>query len=100
VYVYDTYGYGGWVQVGGTSVASPALAGIVNSSNNRLGDGVSGGYYAAEEDNLIYSQLFGNAAYGANYYDVKSGSNGSGHNAGTGYDQCTGIGSPRGHLGK
>jgi len=40
VYVYDTYGYGGFVIVGGTSVASPSLAGIVNNSNNRLGTAV------------------------------------------------------------
>jgi subtilase family serine protease len=40
VYVYDTYGYGGGVQVGGTSVSSPiiasvfALAGNVSSTTN------------------------------------------------------------------
>ena len=40
VYVYDTYGYGGGVQVGGTSVSSPiiasvfALAGNVSSSKH------------------------------------------------------------------
>ena len=47
---------------------------------------------------LLYSQLFANTAYGVNFYDVTTGSNG--HAAGAGYDQCTGIGSPRGHLGK
>jgi subtilase family serine protease len=101
VYVYDTYeNTPGWWIVGGTSVASPSLAGIVNASNNRLGQGVSGGYYTSEENNLIYAEYLGATTYSSDFYDVKSGSNGSGHNAGTGYDQCTGIGSPRGHVGK
>jgi len=101
VYVYDTYGYGGWVIVGGTSVSSPSLAGIVNASNNRLGQAPNvGGYYTTEENNLLYDQLFAHTAYPANFYDVQTGSNGSGHNAGVGYDQCTGVGSPRGKLGK
>jgi kumamolisin len=101
VYVYDTYGYGGWLQVGGTSVASPSLAGIVNAANNRLGTApYTGGYYINEEDGLIYDQLYAKTAYVANFYDVTTGSNGTGHSAGTLYDQCTGVGSPRGKLGK
>lgn len=98
--VYDSYGYGGWLQVGGTSLASPALAGIVNAADNVLSQGANGGSYAAMENNLIYSQLFSHQAYPNNYYDVTTGSNGSGHNAVAGYDQCTGVGSVRGHLGK
>jgi subtilase family serine protease len=103
VYMYDTYGYGGWLVIGGTSVASPSLAGLVNSADNRLGQAPHiGGYYTNEEDNLIYDQLFAHYSYddSANFYDVKTGSNGSGHNAGTGYDQCTGVGTPRGNKGK
>jgi subtilase family serine protease len=99
VYVYDTDSGGGWYIVGGTSVSSPSLAGIVNASNNRLGQAPpEGGYYHTGENNLLYSQLNGYTAYATNFYDVTTGSNG--HPAGTGYDQCTGIGSPRGHLGK
>jgi kumamolisin len=99
VYVYDTDEGGAWYVVGGTSVSSPALAGIVNASNNRLGQAPpGGGYYEAHENELLYSQLYAKTAYGTNFYDVTTGSNG--HAAGTGYDQCTGIGSPRGHLGK
>lgn len=101
VYVYDTYGFGGFVVVGGTSVSSPALAGIVNNSNNKLGQTrPAGSFYTTEENNLIYDQLYAFTAYPANFYDVKTGSNGVGHNAGTGYDQCTGVGTPRGKLGK
>ncbi len=99
VWVYDTDEGGAWYVVGGTSVSSPALAGIVIASNNRLGQAPpGGGYYETHENELLYSQLFANTAYGVNFYDVTTGSNG--HAAGAGYDQCTGIGSPRGHLGK
>jgi kumamolisin len=99
VYVYDSFGYGGWVIVGGTSVASPALAGIVNASNNRLGTAPNtGGYYTTEENNLIYDQLFSKTTYSSNFYDVTTGSNGA--NAGPLWDQCTGVGTPRGRLGK
>jgi subtilase family serine protease len=92
---------GGWYVVGGTSVASPALAGIVNSAGNKLGQagpGGGGGWYTPGENNLIYSQLGSAKNYPDNFYDVKTGSNG--HSAGAGYDQCTGVGSPRGKAGK
>ncbi len=98
-YVYDTYGYGGWVVVGGTSLSSPALAGIINAANNRLGQAPpAGGKFYPGELGLLYSQLSTNLAYKNNFYDVTTGSNGVA--AGAGYDQCTGIGSPRGKLGK
>jgi kumamolisin len=99
VWVYDTDEGGAWYVVGGTSVSSPALAGIVNASNNRLGQAPpAGGYYHTGENNLLYSQLNTSTAYHVNFYDVTTGSNG--HSAVAGYDQCTGIGSPRGRLGK
>ena len=100
VWVYDTDGTCfGFCTVGGTSVGSPAIAGIINTSNNRLGQAsLANPWYDTLENNLLYAQLNDHAAYGANFYDVTTGSNG--HAAGAGYDQCTGIGSPRGHLGK
>lgn len=101
VWVRDTdpSGGGGWYIVGGTSVSSPALAGIVNAAGNKLGQApAGGGYYSATENNLLYAQLFTSSDYHKNFYDVTTGSNGVA--AGTGYDQCTGVGSPRGKLGK
>jgi kumamolisin len=101
VYVYDSAeGGNSWYIVGGTSVSSPALAGIVNASGNELSQATSsaGGYYVANELNLIYAQLSTTKAYAVNFYDVTTGSNG--HSAATGYDECTGVGSPRGKLGK
>lgn len=88
-----------WWQVGGTSLASPALAGIVNNAGNQLGQAPhGGGYYSAEENSLIYSQYTATAAFKKNFYDVKTGSNGA--SAGLGWDYCTGVGTPRGLLGK
>ena len=99
VYVYDSYGYGGWVVVGGTSVSSPSLAGIVNAANNRLGQAPpGGGKYHTGENNLLYSQLNTQTAYKANFRDVKTGSNGA--SAAAGWDYCTGLGTPIGKLGK
>jgi hypothetical protein len=90
---------GGWYAVGGTSVSSPSLAGIVNAAGNKLGTAPpEGGYYHTGEQNLLYSQLNTAAAYAANFYDVKTGSNGC--SVGTKWDYCTGVGSPRGYLGK
>jgi subtilase family serine protease len=104
VYVYSGYN-GGWFEVGGTSVSSPSLASIINRSNNRLGSITlnaitsNNGYFANQENNLLYSQLGTYTAYKTNFYDVTTGSNG-GPKVGKGYDECTGVGTPRGLLGK
>ncbi|MGO8989568.1 MAG: hypothetical protein ACLQGU_12180 [bacterium] len=100
--VYVTYS-GVWYLVGGTSVSAPALAGIVNNSNNQLGVAVEFpvnplGYYNNAENNLLYSQLQTYKEYMTNFYDVTTGSNGA--PALPLWDYCTGVGSPRGKLGK
>jgi subtilase family serine protease len=90
-------------EVGGTSVASPSLAGIVNRANNRettcFGNSVTGGcWFSSGENNLLYSQLSTATNYYQNFYDVTTGSNGctvTDH-----WDYCTGVGSPRDLLGK
>ncbi len=102
VYVYSQY-YGGWYQVGGTSVSSPSLASIVNRAGNRLSSYLvypilSNGYFTTGENNLLYSEMPGAKTYAADFYDVTTGSNG--HSAYKYYDQCTGVGSPRGIIGK
>jgi kumamolisin len=102
VYVFSEYD-GGWYIVGGTSVASPSLAGIVNNAGSKLGSyflpaANPAGYFNNEEDNLLYSQLPAVNAQTANFYDVTTGSNGC--FVGTSWDYCTGVGSPRGLLGK
>ena len=92
-----------WLVLGGTSVASPALAGIVNLAKNKLGSyflppANPTGPYNNEEDNLLYSQLPMATSYSKNFYDVISGSNGC--SVVPSWDYCTGVGSPRGLLGK
>jgi kumamolisin len=81
----------GWFIVGGTSLASPALAGIVNASGNRLGS-------SNAELNLIYNNL----AITTDFNDITSGFCGptAGFSAKLGWDLCTGIGSVKGKVGK
>ncbi len=101
MFVYDTDEGSTWYVVGGTSLASPSLAAIANASNDRAGQAnPGGGKYTNHEDNLVYAEYDLHLTYPNYFYDVTTGSNGSGHTAAANYDQCTGIGSPRGHIGK
>ena len=82
--VYLTYGGNGWTVYGGTSAASPILAGVYALAGN--------------EASLTYAQsIYTNAA---SLFDVTSGNNGScaGYlcHAGVGYDGPTGNGTPNG----
>ena len=88
VSVYDSYGYGGyrgWLEFGGTSVASPIIASVY-----ALAGGEPAGYSAA-------GYAYGHAS---SLNDVIHGSNGSCGtqlcNAGTGWDGPTGLGTPNG----
>jgi len=93
------YSNGSWYVVGGTSLSAPALAGIINNSGNNLGVAPNlGGFYSNMENNLLYAELATAKDYGTNFYDVTTGSNGA--SASAGWDYCTGVGSPRGKLGK
>jgi kumamolisin len=91
VSVYDSTvcsGLSGWLVFGGTSVSSPALAGIVN---------LAGKFYTSSNTELttIYSNL-GNAG---DFRDITSGTCGK-YSALAGYDLCTGVGSDVGLAGK
>jgi len=102
-WIYSGYGLGGWGVVGGTSLSSPALAGIVNRMGNKLGSiyltpvTSSVDWFSTLENNLLYAQL-ATAKMKSSFYDVKTGSNGS--SAVASWDYCTGVGSPRGGTGK
>jgi kumamolisin len=94
VWVYTTTpisGQTGWFIVGGTSLSSPALAGIVNVSAKKLAS-------TDAELTLIYGGI-GNATF---FNDITSGICGpyAGYATATGWDLCTGVGSPKGKLGK
>ena len=80
-----------WWIFGGTSVATPVWAGIVNS----------GGSFSASspiELTTIYKNL-GNASDVADIVHGSCGPN-QGYLAGAGWDFCTGVGSPASKLGK
>jgi subtilase family serine protease len=86
VAIYSTTGCGGWCQVGGTSVSSPVLAGIINAAGKfrQQTPSQQATQYGWYRNPGIYHQYF---------YDVTKGSNGA--QAVPGWDQCTGLGSPR-----
>jgi subtilase family serine protease len=81
----------GWFIVGGTSLASPALAGIVNAAGNKLGS-------SQAELSLIYSNL----SITTDFNDISSGFCGptAGFSTKLGWDFCTGVGSVKGKIGK
>ncbi len=86
VAIYDTYDQGGWLEVGGTSVASPIIASVF-----ALAGTPEAGTYPVS---YIY-------AHTGDLYDVTVGSNGTCTktvwcNSGTGYDGPTGWGTPNG----
>jgi len=91
VSVYDTtscQGQSGWLVFGGTSVAAPSLAGIVNLAGHFSPSSLA-------ELATIYANL-GNAA---DFRDITSGTAGT-FSCNVGWDFVTGVGSNQGLLGK
>jgi subtilase family serine protease len=89
--VYDSVRYlgrSGWMQIGGTSLSSPLIAGVY-----ALAGGLPAGSTAA-------SGLYGHLGDGSVLHDVTSGSNGSCSTlmckGAAGYDGPTGVGTPLG----
>jgi subtilase family serine protease len=99
VYVYDTfpiYGYEyTWWVVGGTSVSSPSLAGIVNNAATKRGS-----WAESTTAELIY--IYGHMTNTSDFTDVTSAYCGpySQYLALVGYDLCSGIGAVKGYVGK
>lgn len=91
--VYDSYPYEGvvydWLQVGGTSFACPTWAGIINSA---------GHFYSKSslELNTIYADYSSATKYSHEFRDITKGNS----NCTTGWDICTGVGSPLSYNGK
>jgi len=81
VWVYDTNA-GGWIIVGGTSVASPVVAGITNNA----------GHFSLSSSAEL-TRLYGSPAM---FFDVTHGICGpyAGYWAASGWDFCAGLGSP------
>jgi kumamolisin len=95
VLVYDSTtcsGVSGWLVFGGTSVSSPAIAGIINLA------AASGGGFATNTVGEL-TKIYANARNTADFRDITSGTAGS-FSALTGYDFVTGLGSSLGLAGK
>lgn len=90
VWVYDSHA-GGWNIVGGTSVASPALAGIINSA---------GAFHTSTNAEL--TAIYNDLGVASAFRDIATGFCGpyGGYSAGTGWDFCTGVGTVNGLTGK
>jgi kumamolisin len=78
----------GWEEVEGTSIAAPTFAGIVNNAGTFNSS-------SNAENTELYSGL-GNSSI---FTDITTGSCGT-HSAKSGWDFCTGIGTPVGFVGK
>jgi len=92
--VYDTYSYHGWVQVGGTSVATPDWASFFTLVNSQRV--LNGGTTLSMADPDIYNLAYNSSDYSTDYHDITSGNNGScglDCDAEPGYDLVTGWGS-------
>ena len=105
VWEYDSFPLAGvsnpsnWWIVGGTSVATQLLAGIINAAST------ASGHFAAStaaELTEMYSDLTNATTYNADFWDITYGACNyySGSFSGPGYDLCTGLGSPKGLMGK
>jgi subtilase family serine protease len=95
VAVYDTYNgtiASPWEQIGGTSVSAPCLAGLFAIANQgRAAWGLTTLNGQSQTLPALYS------VPSSDFHDVTSGSNGS-FKAGAGYDEVTGLGTPRADL--
>ena len=90
VWVYDS-GNGGWLILGGTSVSSPVLAGIVNQAGN-----------FAPSTKAELTTIYNHMAVTTDFKDTVQGYCGyyMQDSAVKGWDFCTGVGSPSGLVGK
>jgi subtilase family serine protease len=95
VYVFDStplWGESGWWILGGTSVSSPSLAGVLNLAASS-GNGFAANT-AAEQ-----ARIYGNLGNAKAFRDITSGTDGK-YSCNVGYDLITGVGSPNTLVGK
>ena len=93
VAVYDSVPYSGqsgWFQVGGTSAATPAWAGLVAIADQGLATGGQGSLSGTQAQTDLY------ALPSSDFNDITTGFNG--YYATPGYDLVTGLGSPKANL--
>ncbi|MGH7169118.1 MAG: S53 family peptidase [Gemmataceae bacterium] len=90
--VYDSTGYGGWIEVYGTSGGVPqwsALVAIADQGRAVNGEGTLDG--PSQTLPALYQMP------SSNFHDITTGSNGA-YSAGPGYDLVTGLGTPIANL--
>ncbi len=75
------------IVVGGTSAVAPLWAGLIALLNERMGKRVG----------WLHPKLYEKLAPGKTLHDITVGNNGS-FSAGTGWDPCTGLGTPDGEA--
>ncbi len=80
---------GAWFSVGGTSWATPTWAGIVNAAGHKAKS-------SDVEHSAMYGELANATEYAHDFNDITQGA----PQCGVGFDECTGIGSPRTYAGK
>lgn len=85
VIVFDSQ-VGGFIIVGGTSVAAPMWAGVLAMAD--------AGRSSSMKNADIELYHVASTKYASDYHDIKTGSSGGICKAGTGYDLVTGLGSP------
>ena len=91
--VYDSVsysGYAGWFDVGGTSAAAPAWAGLVSVTDQGLAASGKSALTTTQLLSDLYSLPY------SDFHDVTSGFNG--YSAGPGFDLVTGLGTPKANL--
>jgi subtilase family serine protease len=77
-----------WVQVGGTSLGSPAWAGIVALADQQRG----GSLDTYQVQTTLYNTLSNPSTYNSVFHEITRGFNG--YAAGPGYNLVTGLGTP------
>ena len=93
VSVYDSVAYSGqsgWFQVGGTSAAAPAWAGLIAIADQGLATAGKPVLSGTQAQSSLYSLP------SSDFHDITSGFNG--YSATPGYDLVTGLGSPKANL--
>jgi len=95
VAIYDSYdntGGGPWFKVGGTSLSAPCWGGLIALVNQGR---AQAGYSALNGSTQTLPALY--KLPSSDFHDITTGANQS-FSAGVGYDQVTGLGTPRAEL--
>ncbi len=101
VAVYDSWDFGSstpWCPgvIGGTSLASPMMAGMVAIADEARAVVNVGSLNGLQSTLPKLYAIAGSTAYATDFTDITSGNNG--YAAGTGYDLASGIGAPLGNT--